>query len=161
MQTKCIYSQFLQGKKNKTWLLSKICFFWKKIECLTLFKSLIQNSTCCGSFSFRNQNFWKNFLLRVWYAEKLNFQKLLYGSFFGKLPSESFLLKMRTRSRNCQFYRRKWIKTWFCFLHKNFQDQIFSEKNQFKVWDVLKTFIQNLTGLKFGYRIWHAVIVSF
>ena len=52
---------------------------------------------------------------------------MLYGIFLEELLSESFILKLQTKSRKCRFYKENESKRSF-LLHKLFQDLIFFRK---------------------------------
>ena len=64
------------------------------------------------------------------------------------------------KKQKLSFLQAKMNQNVVFLLHKFFQDLFFSEKNQFKKCKILKALMQNLTGLEFDFRIWHAIIVS-
>ena len=113
MQTKCAKSQFLQGIiKQNVIVIQNLFLCGKKIESLTRCKSLIQNPKRCENFISKSEKL-KKISFPSLIRWKVKFSETVIRSFFGKLPSESFILKMQLKSRKCRLHRQNWIKTWF------------------------------------------------
>ena len=76
----------------------------------------------------------KNFSLKIMLLQKLfhsksSFLKIIFSSkscFLKKiLSSKSCFLKLRVKRKICSFYGLKWIKRWFFFCEKIFQNLLF------------------------------------